>query len=477
MKEALRDLNRLLGGACSAEDAFLLSRARDSWPQRLAWPRERVSSHRPLAVALPESEGQVSDILRWALRRDVPIVPRGAGSGVVGAAVPEPSAVVLDLSRLCSRFELGDDSQGPLVTVGAGMLGNELESRLNAQGYSLLHFPASLGASTAGGWVATRSFGQLSTRYGGIERQALSLRVAHPGGDICREPPRIHLGAEGTAGVITEVTLRVRRIPRGRGGVGLSFGGVEEALAYVRGLWDSPLERPSVLRLYGPADALLSLRGSGGGLGRLRERLEPFAMRHCRWLNAMSGCFARFWVAVIIYEDAPDALEAARALPGPKPAGASAEPALNWWNRRYHWSLERLKNVFERGCFADTMDLWGRWDDLPRMERGVTRAIRPHAFVMSHMSHFDSEGACLYVTFAGAGESPAEGAERHKRAWRAGMDAGVELGGRANHHHGIGLAKLPWIGGAVDSVWHQELRLAKRARDPKGLLNPGKLCL
>lgn len=477
MNGAAQDLGNILSGACLTDEASLISRTRDSWPQAFCWPRDQLLRRLPLAVALPQSEDQVSAVLRWALRHDVPVVPRGAGSGVVGAAIPESAALVLDLSRLCSRFELGDDCEGPFVAVAAGMLGGELESRLNSRGYSLLHFPASLEVSTAGGWVATRSFGQLSTRYGGIERQALSLRVAYPGGDIGQEPPAGHVGAEGTSGVITEVTLRIRRVAQSRGGVGLSFGSVEEALAYIRALWQSPLDRPSVLRLYGPVDALLSLRSSGGKLAGLREGLEPFAMRHYAWLNSLGGWLARSWVVVLIYEDAPQALEAARALPGAKTARAAAAPALNWWNRRYHWSGERLKNVFARGCFADTMDLWGRWDDLPKIERAVARAIRPHALVMSHMSHFDSEGACLYVTFAGAGDGPDSTIERHKRAWRAGIEACVELGGRVNHHHGIGLAKLPWIDSAVDGAWRQELRLAKRARDPKGLLNPGKLCL
>ncbi len=115
-------------------------------------------------VALPEREEQVVRLLEYAHHNGVILVARGGGSGVLGAAASLLNCVVLDTSRLKSRFQLGSGAQGPFVCAGAGMLGGELEGRLNAAGFSLMNFPASLAVSSVGGWIATRAAGQYSTR-------------------------------------------------------------------------------------------------------------------------------------------------------------------------------------------------------------------------------------------------------------------------------------------------------------------------
>jgi FAD/FMN-containing dehydrogenase len=214
-----------------------------------------------------------------------------------------------------------------------------------------------------------------------------------------------------------------------------------------------------------------------GGHGFLRHQLESLALKHHFWLNMLAERLAKVWTVILIYEDEPGALLAARQL-SPKPQSASSDLAERWWNNRWRWSLDRLRDYFARGGFVDTLDLWGRWEDLPLLERRVREAVSPHAFVMSHFSHFDDVGACLYVTIAGAGGSERERAERHGRAWRAGLDACAAIQGcRVNHHHGVGLAKLPWLDAAVDASWLSRLKGLKNVADPQGLLNPGKLGL
>lgn len=468
----LDELRKVLGPGGIAAAADLRAYARDSWPQALGWSGAQVSAHVPSAALRPASAEAVAAALAWAGRHGVALVPRGAGSGVLGAAVPvRAGSVVLDASRL-RDFELRDSASEPVVRVGAGWLGGELERRLDSLGWSLMNFPQSLEDSTAGGWIATDAFGQLSTRYGGVRAQVRGVRVAGLDGAVRAEAAGPHLGAEGTLGALTEVTLRVRPKPASRRYYAYEFPGPEPALDWAREAMakNGP---PSVLRLYGPVDAFFNgLKRSGGGSssGALRSRVEALLLKRTDWLNALTPLLGSRWLAVAVYEDEAPYLDA--APPAAREAVDLGEgPARRWWQRRYHLSKERLERTFAAGGFVDTADFWAPLALMPRLDADVRAALRPHALAFSHLSHFDGTGACLYVTFAGSG-----GGERHARAWTAALAAGAAAGAVVNHHHGIGLGKLAWTANAWDAPRLSAWRAEKRARDPRGLLNPGKIC-
>jgi len=234
----------------------------------------------------------------------------------------------------------------------------------------------------------------------------------------------------------------------------------------------SAITPPSVLRIYSPVDAVLSglLWGSGESHGGgLRHKLEPYLLRVRGIMEKLFPLACKEWVAVMVYEE-----EMGVAGEPPSDKGEARdlgpEPAERWWKRRYQWSRERLERTFAAGCFADTADLQGSWKVLSEMDREVRKALSRHALAFSHFSHFDAEGGCLYVTFAGSGDR-----QRHAQVWKDAMEACVASGGRVNHHHGVGLAKLPWLKGFVSEERLRALRWEKEARDPHGLLNPGKL--
>lgn len=470
----ISDIGRLLGPARVLEDEpARLSSARDSWPQALGWTQEELRRRMPAAVLKPRDDGGVSAVLAWAAAEGFSVVPRGAGSGVLGAAVPQgPKTVVLDLSGLTERFEIDARPGRPAVVCGAGMLGSDLEARLQGRGWSLMHFPQSMEDSSAGGWIATDSFGQFSTRYGGVKDQALWVKAALPDGGWRTEEAAPHLGAEGTLGVITEVALRVRQAARSRKFHAFRFKTLGSALDFAAGTMARPVA-PSVLRLYCPTDAFFNGlrrgRGTGTASSTWMEAAQSLMLRRTRLLYALSPLVGRHWIAIVIYEEEPgfEGNAPARTAAG---ASIGEGPALRWWERRYHLDRERLERVFQRGCFADTLDLWAPWAKLAELHRAVLSALRPHAFAFSHLSHFDHRGACLYVTLAGSG------AQDHAEAWSSAMDAAVRTGGSVNHHHGVGLAKLPWLQWARDADWRASWRAEKTRRDPKGMLNPGKLC-
>lgn len=445
--------------------------ARDSWPQALGWSEERVGKHAPWAALRPATEADMAAALAWASANGTPLVPRGAGSGVLGGCVPvREGSVVLDARRLLA-FELITGGPEPVVRAGAGWLGGELERRLDALGWSLMNFPQSMEDSTVGGWIATDAFGQLSTRYGGVRAQVRGVRVAGLDGVARPEAAGPHVGAEGTLGVVTEVTLRVRPRPASRRFYAYEFSGAEPAMEWARAAM-AKAGPPSVLRLYGPVDAFFNgLKRSGPGSSSvLRSRVEALLLKRTDWLNALAPLLGRRWLALAIYEDeAP--FEDAAPPPARGALDLGAGPAERWWSRRYHLSKERLERTFAAGGFVDTADFWAPLEAMPRLDEAVRAALRPHALAFSHLSHFDGTGACLYVTFAGSG-----GGERHARAWTAALQAGAAAGACVNHHHGVGLGKLSWIRNAWDAPRLSAWRAEKLARDPRGLLNPGKIC-
>ncbi len=474
MNLPIDEIRKVLRKGRVAADADRLERGRDLWPQALGWDSGLLAEHAPSAVVLPGDEEEAAEVMSWSSRHAIALVPRGAGSSVVGAAVPSPGgSVVLDASLLNKKFFLEEDGDPPRLRAGAGWLGGELEAKLNGLGWSLMHFPASMEISSVGGWIALAGYGQLSTRYGGIDSQLLSVRAAGPDGNFRKDDPAVHIGAEGTLGLVSEATLKIRPLPSRRRFAAYAFNELPEALAYAREAAATAIP-PSVMRIYSPVDALLTgLRKSrapkgSGGSSWLRS-VETLLLRGHRLLNVLAPLAGKAWRMILVYEEE----NGETGSPPPLPSGTrdlGPLPAEIWWQKRYHWSRERLKTVFERGCFGDTADLWAPWDRLAEMDREVRKALAPYAFAFSHCSHFDWRGACLYVTFAGSG-----GPERHARAWREAMEASLRAGGTVNHHHGFGLAKLPWLEKSFGPERLAALRRKKAERDPKGLLNPGKL--
>src|SRR5215471_20666669 len=142
--------------------------ARDMWPRLLIAVRAGAPSETPPDVVVwPESTDEICEIVRIARRLRVPLVPYGAGSGVCGGAVPIHGGITVDLKRMDRILDI--DEQNLTITAECGVNGERLERALEARGYTLGHFPSSFYCSTLGGWLAARSAGQMSTRYGKIE--------------------------------------------------------------------------------------------------------------------------------------------------------------------------------------------------------------------------------------------------------------------------------------------------------------------
>ena len=246
--------------------------ARDLWPRGLLGVRAgRPEAHLPDVVVWPETVAEVQAIVRYAIVERTPIVPFGAGSGVCGGTLAVCGGILVDLKRMKRLVAL--DEAHLTATFDAGILGEHLEHELMRRGYTLGHFPSSIMCSTLGGWLAARSGGQCSSRYGKIEDMVRSVEFVTGTGELLdtARAAGIHdggldwnqllVGSEGTLGLFTRATLAIHRAPEARHMRGFSVPRVEVGLDAIRRVMQRGL-RPSVVRLYDELDTLLARRST-----------------------------------------------------------------------------------------------------------------------------------------------------------------------------------------------------------------------
>jgi alkyldihydroxyacetonephosphate synthase len=507
----LRDLSRVLPDLRASEDAAdRVAYARDLWPRHhLAVRAGHVADHKPAGIVWPDTTEDVARIVRWAHDTGTPIVPFGAGSGVCAGILPSAQMIVIDLKRMARWRRLDDDAR--TLEVEAGHMGLPLEEDLERRGLTLGHFPSSILCSTVGGWVAARSAGQCSGKYGKIEDMVLALECITGTGQVVTLRHRtsganlvpLLTGSEGTLAVITSVTLRLHPRPRTRAFAAFSFPTTEHGWEAMRAMFQAGL-RPAVARLYDPFDAMLARRGavkkggadSGGTPGLGAAALRTLLRRPGALNDLLEGSFGSALLGgsllVVIFEGDDDQpgkdLETARAMLERMNARYEGEgPAQKWLLHRYSVSY-RQAPVFAAGLFSDTMEIAAPWSKLRGLYDSVRRALGEHVFVMAHLSHAYPDGCCIYFSFAGtAGALPTPGASlrsegwdarceaTYDRAWRAALAAAVEAGGTLAHHHGVGRSKAPRLPAELGDAGVLAVKSLMRAFDPKGILNPGNL--
>lgn len=500
-QRAAADLSRALGGRVSLEEQDRLIYSRDCWPRALIWIREGLIPPPPDVVVWPKDEAEIQEIIRTARAHKLAVIPYGAGSGVCGGVCAVKGGIAVDLKKLERVGKV--DPERLTVEAEAGVMGEVLERNLNGQGYTLGHFPSSIYMSTLGGWMAARSAGQFSTLYGKIEDMVLSLRAVLGTGERVETPQRprrgpdlaqLLMGSEGTLGTITSAKLRVHPLPEHRAFRGFKFRSVAEGVEAIRQLFRAGL-RPAVVRLYDPLDTALvgrskpekepatppSLRSplKADLLPALTRKVTARTLGRPSLLNRAADLLKHCQL-VLVFEGETGRTtreeEAARVLcrrQGGEDLGE--EPGRNWYAERYSVSY-KMSKVFDAGAFADTMEVAATWDKVLDVYERVRAAVSPLAFVLCHFSHAYPEGCSLYFSFTASESSDQAQDRRYQELWRVALAAATSAGATVSHHHGIGLLKTEKLQEELGEG-RRLLGALKRAFDPDGIMNPGKLGL
>lgn len=461
-------LRTVVDPACVTDDAMeLRAKSRDCWPRLTVLDRAGVALRGPDVVVRPTSTEEVAAVYRWATGHAVPVTPYAGGSGVVGGAVAVRGGICLDLSGLSGLVEL--DEVSGTATFRAGTPGPVAEAAAAERGLTIGHFPSSIMCSTIGGWVAARGAGQLSTRYGKAEDMVVALEAVLPTGEVWRTVPaprtaagpdlwRLFAGAEGTLGTITEVTLRLHPAPEVRRFGGWLFPDLASGIDALRRAMRTGA-RPAVLRLYDELDTSLVLGGQG-------MQTDPGVLL----VTAVEGDRRLVDAEQAILRDVCS-------------AAADLGPAAgeHWWTHRYAVSANLPRVIAGQllGPFgiADTIEVAALWGRLGAVYDAMRAAMSPHVTaVLAHISHCYPEGASIYWTFASDASDETDALRRYDATWVAAMQACLDSGGSIGHHHGVGLARGPWLA-AETGTGHEVLRRIKSALDPAGIANPGKLGL
>jgi alkyldihydroxyacetonephosphate synthase len=445
----------------------------------------------PDVVVYPENENDVLLTLRAAAQHDVMVIPFGGGSNISGCLERMETnrmAVSLDMRRI--RRVLTVDAESFTARVEAGVFGPDLEEQLGAHGMTLGHFPDSFLHSTLGGWIATRSAGMQSDKYGKIEDMVVALRMVTPEGVlVTRVVPKssngidvnhLCIGSEGTLGVITEATMRVHPRPETRVVPAYLFPEFEAGARAMRECVRREC-MPSMVRLNDPDKTALSLafkppssrvsqvvsnifkgylRARGFDLRRACLMLTAFEGRNAdvaRQLREVSAVYRRF---------------------GGISLGSSAGKSFE--STKYDFPHIR-DFLLERDVTSDVSETSTVWSNIMPLYHAAASAIRVGIaesgvppWAGCHISHTYRSGASLYFTFAFK-QRPEREMEQYLRVKHAAQQSFMDHGGTLSHHHAVGTEHLPWLTADISPLGLKAVAAIKHGLDPGNNMNPGRL--
>ncbi|MGV9294004.1 FAD-binding oxidoreductase [Amycolatopsis sp. NPDC003676] len=413
----------------------------------------------PAVLVRPRTADEVQATVRQCIKHGTPVVPRGAGTGLSGGANALAGCVVLATDRMTAIKEI--DPVERLAVVEPGVVNDDLRAACAEQGLWYPPDPASSPWSTIGGNVATNAGGVCCVKYGVTRDYVLGLQVVTGTGELVRLGRRtakgvagydlagLMVGSEGTLGVITEITVRLRakRAPE----------------ATVAGYFDSTVAA---------GEAAAAIRAAG---------IVPSALelvdRHClaavdAWKNM--GLSADANVVLLGRSDVPGGHEAAVMVECFEKAGATwaaqstdeAEADALFAARRLAYpALERLGPVLTEDVCVPT-------HLVPEMLARIDLAAQRHDTRIANIAHI-GDGNLHPLLITPTGDDDAQ--RRAQAAFDDIVADALELGGTVTGEHGVGLLKQPGLekelGPAVLDLHHA----VKNALDPHGILNPGKV--
>lgn len=443
-------------------DEVLIARRQDYWNASNIINLSDAPVARPSVVVQPTNVEDVQRIVSICNARSTPIIPYGLGSGVCGGVQSQGNEVLLDLGKMNRLRSI--DSENMIASFDAGKRGIEAERDVSKSGFTIGHWPQSIELSSVGGWVATRASGQFSTAYGNIEDIVYSIEAVMPNGEIANfgKAPRasagpdlrhVLLGSEGTLGIITGVSLSLRKTaPKKVGSIFLA-NDLKEAIDAQRRIIQANW-RPPVVRQYDASESA----------------------RHFGDLIPDGAC-----VLLLVHEGDPEIIDIEKARC--EDIAVTSGLAVGESSIVEHWlknrnSVGSFTEYLERNLVVDTIEVGATWSNLQAIYDRVTNAMMQVPGMLSatgHSSHAYRSGANLYFTFVGRMEGVQEQADFYFKAWDAAMEATIAEGGSIAHHHGIGRVRKKYLSNDIGESGVATLRAIKRALDENGIMNPGVL--
>ncbi|NOY82567.1 MAG: FAD-binding protein [Kiritimatiellaeota bacterium] len=425
-------------------------------------------AHMPEALVRPKSAAEIARILKLANRERVPVTPRGAGSGLSGGAVPVHGGIVLCLDRMNRIIEIDPDNL--TITVQPGVVTNEINERLKEYDLFYAGYPMSLETCFIGGNVAENAGGGKAVKYGVTGRYVTGLEVVTPIGETVRLGGKrvkdvtgynliqLMVGSEGTLGVFTEITLRLRPRPKASADLLCLFPTTEVAIGAV----------PRIMTGTGVVPTAI-------------EFMDRTSMQAaCEYLNE-SIPYREAGAMLLITVDGPDREAVERGYDRIGEA-CLEQGALEVYVADNATTSERIWKV--RRSIAEAFKLVSPHQSLedivvpiaaiPEMAAGIEALAEEYGIAIPCYGHAGDGN--LHATPVKAPEWSLE--EWHERLPQLLTDLyrlAASLGGTISGEHGIGHKRKSFMPLVLAPAALDMMRAIKRALDPNGILNPGKI--
>lgn len=427
----------------------------------------------PAAIAYPKSTDDVAALLAFAEQNLVNIVPRSGRTGTEGGLETSvANTVVVDISQMNQVIRI--DPENMQVTAQGGVPLQVLEDQLRELGLTTGHSPQSKPLAQLGGLVATRSIGQFSTLYGGIEDMVAGLEAVLPGGKVARikAVPRraagpdirhIVIGNEGALAIVTEVTLKVFRFyPDNFEFHGALVDDMRTGISILREVITNGF-RPSVARLYSPDDA--------------NQHFSHFSQDKC---------------VVVFVAEGPKSIAHANSEEITRVLGKhqheKVDPTLiETWFENLNWGQDKIdaerEVMLQDQHLGYTTEVSANWSAVADVYDAVMHRIRheyPYiedlTMLGGHSSHSYQTGTNMYFVYDYTINcTPEEEIEKYHLPINAIIvEESLRHGGSMVHHHGIGKYRTPWTE-EEHGTSYGLLRTLKDAFDARGIMNKGTI--
>lgn len=422
----------------------------------------------PSAVVFPTDTEQVSKVLRWANQRKIPVVPRGAGTGLSGGAVPLKGAVILSLERMNRVIEF--DEENMTITVEPGMITGEIQKIAEEHGLYYAGDPASSESSSIGGNVAENAGGTKVIKYGPTGFHVLGIEVVLPTGDIAHfggktlknvtgyDMVKLFVGSEGTLGIVTKITLRLIPKPKYAAVLLAPFQTVEEAVKCV----------PKVLSQSGvlPASIEFMDKPSSEIASRFLNENIPNPEAECHLIFELES------------SDKQNLVKEYVEL-GEKLIKMNAMEVYIADNRTQRMKIWRFRKAIAEGIIAFKPkhcmeDVVVPIANMPKLIVSTYEIARNEGLEVLNFGHVGDGN--VHVTFLKPDEVNDE-------SWNDSLEDAlkelyrvtVELEGSLTGEHGIGLKRKKYLRMFLSETELELMKKLKNLFDPNNILNPGKI--
>jgi glycolate oxidase len=424
-----------------------------------------VNVHRPDCVVWPESTEQVSEIVKFANDRRIPLVPRGAGTSLSGGVIPINGGIIIDLSRMNRILDVKIEDRYALVQ--AGVVCDDFNRKLAKFGFVFPPDPASSSVATIGGNVGSNAGGIKGAKYGTTRDYVIGLQVVLPTGEVMHTGSRtmkcvsgydlakLFVGSEGTLGVVTEVTVKINPIPRHAMTAVATFESLEDAGKAISQTMTSGI-LPSVMEILDKVT-----------LKSIKENTDIDLPEAEMMILTETDGFTR--------EEVEAQMEVIlRLLKGNNPSliktAKHERERVDLWKARKsaYATLARIST----GFVLD--DVTVPISKIPELLVGIQEIARKHGLVVATYGHAGDGNLHPQILYD---EYDREQVERMERVEEDLFRLAVSLNGTLTGEHGIGLSKANYMMLEHDAVEMAVMQRIKKTLDPSNIMNPGKMSL